>query len=190
MPNASFSALFLPTSRKGDADIMNNIIGLMPFLSTLRLNVGTNFAPEHLEDAFARPRQDLERILVRFKPYVEKASYYQFLKGTYFDTCLEQLATWPDPLSLPSEEDERNGERKALRLLSLVQEVPPRHLVDSAVERPKVVEEEVKLVVGDDDGRGKEEERVKGRGNYTGHGPFSYLDPRLDASRPVVFAQP
>lgn len=28
--------------RKGDADIMNNIIGCMPALETLRLNVGTN----------------------------------------------------------------------------------------------------------------------------------------------------
>lgn len=84
--SSCFALATSPRYRKGDADIMNNIIGRMPALDTLRLNVGTNFAPEHLEDAFAKPRP-LERILVRFKPYVEKASYYQFLKGTYFDTC-------------------------------------------------------------------------------------------------------
>lgn len=74
-----------------------------------------------------------------------------------------------------------------------MQEVPPRHLVDSAVARP-IAEEVVpggkEGEVEGGDGRQKEEERVKGRGNYTGHGPFSYLDPKLESSRPVVFAQP
>lgn len=168
---------------------MNNIIGKLPQLETLRLNVGTNFAPEHLEDAFERPRP-LERILVRFKPYVEKASYYQFLKGTYFDTCLEQLSSWPDPLSLPlpssTNEYHQPPLPPTLRFLSLVQEVPPRHLVDSSVAPPSPKPEDEQKT----DPRGKEEERVKGRGNYTGHGPFSYLDPKLEASQPRVFAQP
>ncbi|KAL7415312.1 hypothetical protein BDY24DRAFT_413458 [Mrakia frigida] len=175
-------------SWKGDADIMNNIIGRMPALDTLRLNVGTNFAPEHLEDAFQKPRP-LERILVRFKPYVEKASYYQFLKGTYFDTCLEQLSSWPDPLSLPlpppTDEYHRPPPPPTLKFLSLVQEVPPLHLVDKSVAPPPKLDDAPKL-----DPRGKEEERVKGRGAYTGHGPFSYLDPKLEASQPRVFAQP
>lgn len=45
------------------------------------LNVGTNFAPEHLEEMFEEPRLDLNRMEVRFRPYVEQATYYQFLKG-------------------------------------------------------------------------------------------------------------
>lgn len=45
------------------------------------LNVGTNFAPEHLEEMFESERLDLRRLEIRFRPYVEQASYYQFLKG-------------------------------------------------------------------------------------------------------------
>ena len=47
------------------------------------LNVGTNFAPEHLEEMFENERRDLRRLEIRFRPYVEQASYYQFLKGQY-----------------------------------------------------------------------------------------------------------
>jgi hypothetical protein len=47
------------------------------------LNVGTNFAPEHLEEMFQDQRRDVRRLEVRFRPYVEQASYYQFLKGEY-----------------------------------------------------------------------------------------------------------
>ena len=47
----------------------------------MRLNLGTNFAPEHLEEMFDDPRLGLERLEMRFRPYVEQASYYQFLKG-------------------------------------------------------------------------------------------------------------
>lgn len=53
----------------------------LPDVRTLMLNVGTNFAPEHLEEMFSDPRTDIERMEMRFRPYVEQASYYQFLKG-------------------------------------------------------------------------------------------------------------
>lgn len=45
------------------------------------LNIGTNFVPEHLQEMFEEPRPDIERMEMRFRPYVEQASYYQFLKG-------------------------------------------------------------------------------------------------------------
>jgi hypothetical protein len=45
------------------------------------LNVGTNFAPEHLEEMFEEPRLGIRRMEMRFRPYVEQATYYQFLKG-------------------------------------------------------------------------------------------------------------
>lgn len=55
----------------------------MPYLNTLLVNVGTNFAPEHLQEMFERPRPQMERMEMRFRPYVEQASYYQFLKGEW-----------------------------------------------------------------------------------------------------------
>jgi hypothetical protein len=45
------------------------------------LNIGTNFAPEHLTELFQRVRPDIERMEMCFRPYVEQATYYQFLKG-------------------------------------------------------------------------------------------------------------
>lgn len=50
-------------------------------INTLMLNIGTNFAPEHLHEMFEGPRMRLERMELRFRPYVEQASYYQFLAG-------------------------------------------------------------------------------------------------------------
>lgn len=49
------------------------------------LNVGTNIAPEHLEEMFEDPRLDIKRMEMRFRPYVEKATYYQFMAGTSCD---------------------------------------------------------------------------------------------------------
>lgn len=46
-----------------------------------------HLSSQHLEDAFAKPRANLTRILLTFKPYVSTASYYNFLRGTYFDSC-------------------------------------------------------------------------------------------------------
>jgi hypothetical protein len=53
----------------------------LPDLRVLLLNIGTNYAPEHLEEMFEEPRSDVKRMEIRFKPYLEEASYYQFLKG-------------------------------------------------------------------------------------------------------------
>jgi len=53
----------------------------LPDLRTMMLNIGTNYAPEHLEEMFEAPRTGVQRIEIRFRPYVEQASYYQFLKG-------------------------------------------------------------------------------------------------------------
>lgn len=56
------------------------------------LNVGTNFAPEHLEEMFENPRLDIERMEMRFRPYVEQATYYQFLKGESCSVWLLDIA--------------------------------------------------------------------------------------------------
>jgi hypothetical protein len=45
------------------------------------LNIGTNFSPEHLVEMFEEPRLGIKRMEMRFRPYVEQATYYQFLAG-------------------------------------------------------------------------------------------------------------
>ncbi|KAG8997206.1 hypothetical protein FRB94_007813 [Tulasnella sp. JGI-2019a] len=101
-----------------DADVLNNLLNHLPNLVALRINVGTTFTPEHLDDMIRMPRPLLKYLSLTFRPYVEKATYYQFLKGSYFDGFLELLGQWP---ALP---DGHEG----LVTLSIVQEPPPRHL--------------------------------------------------------------
>jgi hypothetical protein len=58
-----------------------SVLRCLPDVQVLLLNIGTNFAPEHLEEMFEDPRPGIRRMEMRFRPYVEQASYYQFLKG-------------------------------------------------------------------------------------------------------------
>jgi len=52
-----------------DADIVVNIVKLLPNLEVLNLWIGArNFSPEHLEDMFARPLPHLENLSLRFRP--------------------------------------------------------------------------------------------------------------------------
>lgn len=51
-----------------DADVLVNLLGILPRISSLLLFVGPNFAPEHLEDIFHKPRQDLRFLSLRFRP--------------------------------------------------------------------------------------------------------------------------
>lgn len=51
----------------------------LPDVKVLRLNMGTNFAPEHLEEMFEEPRINVRRMEMRFRPYVQEASYYQYV---------------------------------------------------------------------------------------------------------------
>ncbi|KAI0375431.1 hypothetical protein BV20DRAFT_986123 [Pilatotrama ljubarskyi] len=83
-----------------DADIFVNLMALLPSLTYLKIYIGPNFAPEHLEEIFQKPRQHLRFLSMRFRPYVQRATYYQFLKGAYFDSTLLALSSWPAP-SMP-----------------------------------------------------------------------------------------
>jgi hypothetical protein len=51
-----------------DADVLVNLLGILPRISSLLLFVGPNFAPEHLEEIFDKPRQDLRLLSLRFRP--------------------------------------------------------------------------------------------------------------------------
>lgn len=122
--NSLISAVksFTLSSWNGDADILNNVLRLLPLIHTLRLNIGTNFSPEHLDEVFLSPKPRIKLIDLRFRPYVEKASYYQFLKGSYFDSAIESLINnW--------------GEVKSLTHVALVQDIPPRFSVPHLVKR-------------------------------------------------------
>ncbi|KAJ6623070.1 hypothetical protein B0H10DRAFT_1787091 [Mycena sp. CBHHK59/15] len=78
-----------------DADVLVNLIRKLPKLRSLSLCIGTNFAPEHLATMFERHLADLEYLSLRFRPYVQRATYQQFLSGSYFDSTLACLARWP-----------------------------------------------------------------------------------------------
>ncbi|KDQ18222.1 hypothetical protein BOTBODRAFT_171882 [Botryobasidium botryosum FD-172 SS1] len=109
-----------------DADVLISLIKMLPQLLTLHLNIGVTFAPEHLEALFERPLSPLQSLSLRFRPYVERPSYYQFHKGSYFDGTLERLARWPanpkftylsivqDPLPPKSRTVPRTGRSGAL----------------------------------------------------------------------------
>ncbi|KAG6874394.1 hypothetical protein C0995_015130 [Termitomyces sp. Mi166 len=79
-----------------DADVLTNLLRLLPNLRTLIVWIGPdNFSPEHLEEMFKPPMPSLEYLSLRFRPYVRKATYYQFHKGSYFDSTLLALSAWP-----------------------------------------------------------------------------------------------
>lgn len=78
-----------------DADILVNLLSILTRLRRITLFVGPNFAPEHLEEILEKPRGGLLYLSLQFRPYVQRATYYQFLKGAYFDTALQALSRWP-----------------------------------------------------------------------------------------------
>ncbi|KAJ7292913.1 hypothetical protein C8J57DRAFT_10055 [Mycena rebaudengoi] len=84
-----------------DAEVTVNLLRKLPNLRSLSLCIGTNFAPEHLEAILKRPMAHLQYLSLRFRPYVQRATYQQFLSGSYFDSTLGCLARWPDS-SLPT----------------------------------------------------------------------------------------
>ena len=71
---------FILESWTVDAQIVVNLLELLPRIRVLALSIGTSFMPEHLEELFQAPRSDLVSLSVHFRPYVERATYYQFLK--------------------------------------------------------------------------------------------------------------
>ncbi|KAF8600873.1 hypothetical protein BDV93DRAFT_525131 [Ceratobasidium sp. AG-I] len=78
-----------------DADLVVNLFAIMPSVPVIQLFVGTTYSPEHLNDVFTKPRLSLRVLQLRFKPYVERATYMPFLKGAYFDSTIVQLTKWP-----------------------------------------------------------------------------------------------
>jgi len=65
-----------------DAQILADLFGILPNVRKVALSVGTTFAPEHLEEMFHNPRPELLSLSITFRPYVQIATYYQFLKAS------------------------------------------------------------------------------------------------------------
>ncbi|ORY29771.1 hypothetical protein BCR39DRAFT_467093 [Naematelia encephala] len=197
--NVAFARTLCQESWRGDADILNNVLRCLPDLTVLMLNIGTNFAPEHLEEMFEDPRLGIQRMEMRFRPYVEQATYYQFLKGSYFDTAIETLyRRWPEVPSFTH--------------LSIIQDLPPRSTLpptafnsttataaNSASNSLANSIADISLDPSDSDqtsGRSTpptsvaSESPVEGKG-YTGHGPFPYISENMKGyTKPKHFAQP
>ncbi|KZT44297.1 hypothetical protein SISSUDRAFT_1115617 [Sistotremastrum suecicum HHB10207 ss-3] len=76
-------------------DVQVILLEELPDLTALRLNIGSTFTPEHLQDILRIPRPDLSMLSLRFRPYVDKVTHLPFLKGLYFDSVLTLLSLWP-----------------------------------------------------------------------------------------------
>ncbi|GAA6060904.1 hypothetical protein JCM10212_003938 [Sporobolomyces blumeae] len=82
-----------------DPQHLVNLVQSLPHPRKIHLNVGPLFSPEHLDDllhpsvvASARHLASLEHLSFRFNPYCMERSYFVFLKGTYFDSIVLNLA--------------------------------------------------------------------------------------------------
>jgi hypothetical protein len=51
-----------------DADVVVNLIDILPKVTDLTLFIGPNFAPEHLQEIFEKPMPNLQFISLRFRP--------------------------------------------------------------------------------------------------------------------------
>lgn len=200
---ASTTRTFTIASWRGDADLMVSILRILPRLLAMHLHVGTNFSPEHLSDAFEIPKTRVRRVELRFRPYVDRASYYQFLKGSYFDSAIDTLVrNW--------------DETPSLKAMSLCQDVPPRFSVPHlARQMGRTSLEDAETTTGathvedaDEDAKEDESSSASSSGSedvgadltdltpvepargYTGHGPFTYLSGDLAHLKPKTFAQP
>ncbi|SJL06403.1 uncharacterized protein ARMOST_09739 [Armillaria ostoyae] len=119
-PAASGVRSFSLETWVADANVVINLVGLLTEIRKLTLWVGPkNFTPEDLEELITKLKRDMKQLRVlelRFRPYVEKATYLTFLKGSYFDSTLLALAHWP---------------HETLRTLSIVQD--PLGLIQTQV---------------------------------------------------------
>ncbi|KAG6380991.1 hypothetical protein JVT61DRAFT_5386 [Boletus reticuloceps] len=91
-----------------DADVVVNLVNLLPRLSRITLFVGSDFAPEHMEEILEKPREALsyisllcrEQLIISFSRWEGSACTGVLVansgkQGAYFDTALVALARWP-----------------------------------------------------------------------------------------------
>lgn len=102
-----------------DNNILINLINSFYLnLNFIDLHIGPLFAPDQLEELFLTPKPKLQVLSLRFNQNVSRRSYEPFLKGAYFDHCLDLLAKWPQSNRFHS--------------ISFVQDLPPRPSLGSS----------------------------------------------------------
>ncbi|KAG8825581.1 hypothetical protein FRC17_008611, partial [Serendipita sp. 399] len=95
-----------------DAQILADLLEMLSNVEEVSINIGTTFSPEHSDGIFAIPRPTLKSLSLTFRPYVQEATYYQFLAGAYFDNILSKIASWPS--------------HSQLKHFSIIQTAPPQ----------------------------------------------------------------
>lgn len=68
-------------SPRTDSQLLINLGNAFPHLRSIDLDIGPLFAQEHFDELIEKHRPSLERLALRFNPYVDKAAYTIFLKG-------------------------------------------------------------------------------------------------------------
>jgi hypothetical protein len=65
-------AILVPADNRTARHFFTSILRLIKDVPVLIINMGTNFAPEHLTELAYTQRPKLNRIELRFRPYVDK----------------------------------------------------------------------------------------------------------------------
>ncbi|PLW47997.1 hypothetical protein PCANC_09396 [Puccinia coronata f. sp. avenae] len=110
--------------------LVNFLIPTTPNLRIINLLIGPTFAPDHLHEILATPKPSLQLLSLRFNQNTSRRSYEPFLKGAYFDHCLDLLAQWP--------------ESRDFEALSFVQDPlpaygPKSHLQNEGIAQPIIL---------------------------------------------------
>ncbi|GAA6008862.1 hypothetical protein JCM11491_003810 [Sporobolomyces phaffii] len=110
------------TAFREDPQQLVNLLLSLPATESLELHVGPLFAPEQLDELLlpasalaSRRFARLESLAFRFNPYCMERSYFVFLKGTYFDSVVHNLARF-SPETAPR-----------VRRLEFTQDLSPNH---------------------------------------------------------------
>ncbi|GAA5893404.1 uncharacterized protein JCM6883_007656 [Sporobolomyces salmoneus] len=119
------------TAFREDPQQLVNLLLSLPSAENLHLNIGPLFSPAQLDELLlpssalsSRRFHKLSSLSFRFNPYCMERSYFVFLKGTYFDSVVHNLASF----SLET--------APRLRHLKFVQDLSPNHGSKKKKETP------------------------------------------------------
>ncbi|GAA5968291.1 hypothetical protein JCM3765_000383 [Sporobolomyces pararoseus] len=119
------------TAFREDPQQLVNLLLALPSAESLHLNVGPLFSPEQLDELLlpssaltSRRFHKLSSLSFRFNPYCMERSYFVFLKGTYFDSIVHNLARFT------------NETAPRLSRLEFVQDLSPNHGSKKKKETP------------------------------------------------------
>ncbi|GAA5928010.1 uncharacterized protein JCM15063_006057 [Sporobolomyces koalae] len=172
------------TAFREDPQQLVNLLLSLPCTHALRLYVGPLFSPEQLDEllapasAIASARfTQLQTLSFRFNPYCMERSYFVFLKGTYFDSIVHNLA------QLTRETAPR------LARLEFIQDLSPNHGSKKKKETPAFGLHELRTEL--DDLEMEMELRIDASRQPPASGKFtrktSQEQGKMDFAQPIVF---